>query len=53
MQRLKWGEGVKPREREKLDKTLIYDGIIRQSREGAAVKESDKWGRRGGKCLPL
>lgn len=36
------GEGVQPREREKLDRTLKYDGIIRQRREGTIVKESDK-----------
>lgn len=45
------GEGVKPRER-KLDRTLKY-GITRQRREGTTVKESDRSGSRGGKCLPL
>ncbi len=45
MQRLKW-VGV-------MDRTLKYDGIIRQRREGTTVKESDKYRRRGEKCLPL
>lgn len=36
------GEGVKPMEHVKLGRTLKYDGIIRQRREGRTVKESDK-----------
>lgn len=47
------GEGVKSREQEKLDRTLKYEGIIQQRREGMTVKESDKEGMREGKCLPL
>lgn len=36
------GEGEKTREREKLDRTLKYDGIIQQWREGTTVKDGDK-----------
>lgn len=42
------GEGVKPREREELDRSLKY-GIIRWKREGPTVKKSDKSGLGGGK----
>lgn len=35
------GDGVKPKEQEKLDRTLEYDGIIQQRREGT-VREGEE-----------